>query len=464
MLKRLELANFKAWRKADVEFGKVTGFFGANSAGKSSLLQFLLLLKQTKNATDRGLVLDFGGQTDLFEGPRDYANLGTFAEVVHRRQVDRSVQWRLDWTLLQTLRIDDPASSEGPPLLAGDTLRLACSVGLQGQRLRTRELAYRFADATFALRPHAAPDQGFELVAKGAGFRFKRPPGRPRPLPQPIKTHLFPNQAKTYYQNAEFLSDFELAYEHMMDSLYYLGPLRVYPRRQYHWSGASPKDVGPSGERTMDALLAATRDQEVRRLRRRAPGVRKIAFQKIIAYWLKQLGLIHDFSLEEVAAGTNLYRAMVRTSPASTPTALTDVGFGVSQVLPTLVLLYYVPEGATVLMEQPEIHLHPAVQAGLADVMLNVAAARNVQLVVESHSEHLLRRLQRRVAEEAASAEDVKLYFVSSRRGVAHADDLALNEYGEIENWPDSFFGDEVGEIGAIAESSLRRKMAQAAQ
>lgn len=464
MLNRLALENFKAWQKADLAFGKVTGFFGANSAGKSSLLQFLLLLKQTKNATDRGLVLDFGGQTDPFEGPRDYANLGTFADVVHRHEDGRAIRWQLDWTLPQTLRIDDAADSEAGALFQGDGLGLRCAVALEGQHLRTRELAYLFDDAAFSVRLGVASDQGFELVAKGTAFEFRRRRGRPSPLPHPIKTHLFPSQAKSYYQNAEFLSDFELAYEHMMDAVYYLGPLRAYPRRQYHWSGASPKDVGPSGERTMDALLAATRDQEIRRLRPRAPGVRKIAFQKIIAHWLKQLGLIHDFSLEEVAAGTNLYRAMVKTSASSTPTALTDVGFGISQVLPTLVLLYYVPEGATVLMEQPEIHLHPAVQAGLADVMLNVAAARNVQIIVESHSEHLLRRLQRRVAQEEASAEDVKLYFVSSRRGRADAADLFLNGYGEIENWPQNFFGDEVGEIGAIAEASLRRRLAQASE
>ena len=90
------------------------------------------------------------------------------------------------------------------------------------------------------------------------------------------------------------------------------------------------------------------------------------------------------------------------------------LGSGVSQILPALVLLYYIPEGSTVLMEQPEIHLHPSVQSDLADIMLNVAKNRNVQIIVESHSEHLMRRLQRRVAEEEASVEDVKLYFVST--------------------------------------------------
>ena len=246
-----------------------------------------------------------------------------------------------------------------------------------------------------------------------------------------------------------------------MDSLYYLGPLREYPRREYHWSGASPSDVGQRGERAVDAMLAATRDGEMRRLKPRAKGVKKHPFQKVIAHWLSKLDLVREFHLEEIAEGTNLYRAMVETPGSSVPTALTDVGFGVSQVLPALVLLQYVPEGSTVLMEQPEIHLHPAVQSGLADVMLNVAAVRNVQIIVESHSEHLMRRLQRRVAEQEASSEDVKLYFVSSNRGRAHVSDLDLNEWGEIENWPEKFFGDEMGEIAAIAEASLKRKMEQ---
>ena len=189
--------------------------------------------------------------------------------------------------------------------------------------------------------------------------------------------------------------------------------------------------------------------------------MRKIPFQEIIAHWLRDLGLIGEFRLEEIAKGTNLYRALVTTSSTSKPVTLADVGFGVSQVLPALVLLYYVPKGSMVLMEQPEIHLHPAVQSGLADVMIEVSAARNVQIVVESHSEHLMRRLQRRVAERKAYPRDVKLYFVSSQQDQAHVSDLRLNTWGEIENWPDKFFGDEMGEIAAIVEAGLKRKMGQ---
>ena len=456
MLERLKLENFKAWRKADLRFGRVTGFFGTNSAGKSSILQLLLLLKQTRNATDRGLVLDFGG-------PGDMASLGTFADVVHGHDERRRLRWILEWSLPKPTMLSNPM---GPPGI-GNRLEIRCDVEMRKSGIRSRELAYRFAGVNFGLQLRANSDKEFELASDwefeqdtGWKFEFIRSRGRAWPLPPPIKSYRFPNETRTYYQNADFLSDFELAYENLMDSIYYLGPLREYPRRQYHWGGSSPEDVGQRGERAVDAILAATLRGEMRSL-----GYRKWGkpFQGMIAHWLKELDLIYDFRLEEIAQKLNLYRAMVKTSSSSVPTALTDVGFGVSQVLPALVLLYYVPEGSIVLMEQPEIHLHPAVQSGLADLMLNVATARNVQIVVESHSEHLMRRLQRRVAEEEASSEHVKLYFVSNDRGVARVSDLALNKWGEIENWPDNFFGDEMGEIAAITKASLKRRMGQSA-
>ena len=424
MLKHLRIENFKAWREADLTFGKVTGFFGTNSAGKSSLLQFLLLLKQTRNATDRGLVLDFGG-------PGDLVSLGTFANVVHRHDETRRIRWCLDWTLPEMLTIQDPLSPRRSALFRGDSLGTGCEVGLRQARLWPYRLEYRFGGAKFSLQPRSKSKKDeFELATDGEEFRFVRIRGHPWPLPQPVKTHLFPNQTRNYYQNSDFLGDFELEYEKLMDSLYYLGPLRDHPKREYQWAGSSPEGVGQRGERAVDAILAATRDQETRRLMPPAQGVRKIPFQKIIAHWLRELGLISDFHLEEIAKGTNLYRAMVTTSPTSAPAPLADVGFGVSQVLPALVLLYYVPEGSTVLMEQPEIHLHPAVQSGLADVIISVAAVRNVQIIVESHSEHLMRRLQRRVAEQEADSKDVKLYFVSSQEGQARVSDLRLNEWG----------------------------------
>lgn len=139
---------------------------------------------------------------------------------------------------------------------------------------------------------------------------------------------------------------------------------------------------------------------------------------------------------------------------------ITDVGFGVSQILPVLVLCFYVPEGSTVILEQPEIHLHPSVQAGLADVFIDAWEKRRVQVIVESHSEHLLRRLQRRIAAGKFSQNDVGLYFCKEEDGVSGLDSLEIDLFGNISNWPQDFFGDQFGEIAAMSEAALMRRQA----
>jgi predicted ATPase len=115
-------------------------------------------------------------------------------------------------------------------------------------------------------------------------------------------------------------------------------------------------------------------------------------------------------------------------------------------------------------MEQPEIHLHPQVQAELADVFITAVQAgenkapRNVQLVIESHSEHFLNRLQRRIAEETIKAEDVAIYF-AGRKGVGTVlESLRLNKYGDIENWPENFFGDEMADLTARTVAAAERR------
>ena len=450
MLKHLALENFKIWKRLEIEFGQVTGIFGPNSTGKSSLLQWLLLLKQTKAATDRGLVLDFGG-------PGQYVNLGTYRDVVHSHDVSLPVRSVLKWSLPKTLRISNPEGRRTDVLFSGDEMEIDSVVYEHDKRLRS-ELVYRFDDGNFSLKPKVPGGTSYQLkpdrYSEGI-FRFVRTQGRNWDLPGPVKNYLFPDQAKTYYKNADFLSEFEGAYETLMDRLFYLGPLREYPQREYRWAGAKPEDVGLRGERTIDAILSATQLNAKRNL---GGKTHYKPFQEIIAYWLRELRLIHSFVIEEIAPGSNLYQARVRQDSGSPEALLTDVGFGVSQVLPALVLLYFVPAGSTILMEQPEIHLHPSVQSGLADAVLTAAKTRDLQVLVESHSEHLLRRLQRRVAEGGCRDSFVKLYFCRNRGLSAFLEDLDLNMFGEIQNWPEDFFGNEFEEIAAIQKAGLKRR------
>ena len=174
------------------------------------------------------------------------------------------------------------------------------------------------------------------------------------------------------------------------------------------------------------------------------------------------MGLIHNFSVVELAEGSNRWQARVQTRVGGSEVLLTDVGFGVSQVLPVVTLLQYVPEGSTVILEQPEIHLHPLAQAGLADVIIQAAIHRNVQVILESHSEHLLLRLQRRIAEEKVRADEVKLYFCDAPRGQSILTPLEVDLYGSILNWPERFMGDAFTET-ATAEIARLRRLQQAA-
>jgi predicted ATPase len=102
MLENLRLSNFKSWENADLKFGRITGLFGTNSSGKSSLLQFLLLLKQTKEATDRSIALNFQGS---------FADVGTFKDLVFTGDTSKAVGWDLSYSLLQELALSAPDDS-----------------------------------------------------------------------------------------------------------------------------------------------------------------------------------------------------------------------------------------------------------------------------------------------------------------------------------------------------------------
>jgi predicted ATPase len=296
----------------------------------------------------------------------------------------------------------------------------------------------------------------YVLSTTSHSFQFKRAVGRAWPLPAPVKFYGFADEVRTYHQNAGFLSELELEFEKMLRGVYYLGPLRDYPRREYTWAGGDPADMGRRGEYAVAAILAAReRGDKIPRGRNKP----RFSLEEYVAYWLKELKLIAEFRVEEIKKGTNLYRVHVRKSPGGTEVLITDVGFGVSQVLPVLVLCYYVPKGSTILFEQPEIHLHPRVQSGLADVFIDAMRVRDIQIIVESHSEHFLRRLQRRVAEaEAITDKHAALFFCDVGPGGADLKALDLDLFGTIRNWPKDFFGDEMADIAATSNAAMKRR------
>lgn len=463
MLESLDLRNFKSWRVAKVDFAPITGLFGTNSSGKSSLIQFLLMLKQTRDERDRSTVLQLN---------RPYVELGQYSDVINGGDIDKRLQWDIRFRPSKKLELIDATGSKTAVAAAGDVFGISSEVAAERLprtgtlSMRSSFLEYSLSGISFRLTAKSDSSSEYDLVSAGGNFEFIRNRGRAWALPGPVRSYAFPDQARTYYQNAQLLSDLETAYEHEMDNLYYLGPLRARPSRDYVWTGTSPADVGSAGERTIEALVAATAFDEQRSLGR---GKHKRPLQQVVAHWLKHLGLIDSFSVEEVAPGLNRWIAKVRTHRGGPSVPLTDVGTGVSQVLPVIVLLQYVPEGSTVVFEQPEIHLHPLAQAGLADAIIQAALHRRLQVILESHSEHLLLRLQRRLAESKSSklsnphelsSSKVKLFFATADKGVSTLMPLDLDEFGNIRNWPDKFMGDAFNEVAAAELKRIERRRA----
>jgi predicted ATPase len=457
MLTELRLQNFKSWiDTGPIRLAPLTVIFGGNSAGKSSLGHLLLALKQTALSTDRKRALNLGDASTLVD-------LGTFADSLYDHDLSRKLMFDLAWQLPKPLEIRNAVQTR--QRFMGDNLALHATLSADPRtsQPRTELLSYKLSANGETQLTVTASSKGNKYSLDATPMSLVRSQGRGWPIEEPEKFYRLSELSLARFQNAGFLTEFALETERVLRSMAYLGPLREAPRRMYQWSGDTPDDVGQMGQFAVPALLAA--DGEKRRLNV-AVKQRTLGFSEFIAKQLQRLGVIHSFSVEPVAAGRKDYEVIVQTGVTGASVRLTDVGVGVSQVLPAIVQAFYCAPNSTVWMEQPEIHLHPQVQAELADVFIDAIHARengtprNVQIVVESHSEHFLNRLQRRIAEEEVGPDEIAIYFARGTADGAQLEPLRLNLYGDIENWPENFFGDDMADLTARTVAAAKRRKA----
>ncbi|WP_299755496.1 DUF3696 domain-containing protein [uncultured Chloroflexus sp.] len=449
MITEVAAENFKSWRDTGpIRMAPITGLFGPNSSGKTAILQLLLLLKQTVESSDQQQVLQTGHE-------HTYVNLGTFFDIIHAHRISSGITISIEWHPIQEVYIPEPDQTSHPQR---SIKKLNFSTTIQDLRdsIAVKRFTYSFSIGShqyqFGMEQEA--EQKYNLLIKG--YDLKPIHNRSTTFPAPIKCYGFPSEVFASYQNANFLKEFVLAFEKLGQHIWYLGPLREYPKRTYVWSGQRPQDVGQRGELAIAALLAARKSK--------AEHYSGESLEEKVAQWLKELGLAHHFSIHPFPYPRNeMYEVSVKLTPGSPDVLITDVGFGISQILPVIVLCYYAPKGATIILEQPETHLHPSVQAGLADVLIDAIRTRQIQIILESHSEHLLRRLQRRIAEGTLDSSEAALYFCTTNKlGISRLQPLQLDQYGNITNWPENFFGDEFGDIAAMQEAMLKRQLGSA--
>ena len=264
---------------------------------------------------------------------------------------------------------------------------------------------------------------------------------------------------RIHNMNSEFGTGMELISD-FLAKMGHVGPLRNSPRRIYFAAGGSPGMQPEESDQVEQRIFSSSSSQDRELIRETNE-------------WLKQTGFDCQLDVTDVGVG-DLYQIEVKQSGLSVN--LADAGFGLSQTLPIIIEclnmqfednssqssrrgVRFSPQIQSniklSLIEQPEIHLNPKIEASLGDFFISIAES-GVSLLIETHSEHILNRLQRRVAEgEVENSEDINIYFVSKEEGVSNIDRIDISPSGQLSDWPDDFFQDDFTDAMEILKESI---------
>lgn len=249
----------------------------------------------------------------------------------------------------------------------------------------------------------------------------------------------------------------------------YLGPLRDEPKPLYPLEAlGNPTDVGYRGEHTAAVLHLNqfrsvsyfSSDKFLDNSINTQAGPTEQNLRDALVDWLAYMGVIDGILTGD--RGKIGHELQVRTPGITRYHDLTNVGVGVSQVLPIILMALLAPAGSLLIFEQPELHLHPRVQTRLADFFISMALSGK-QCLLETHSEYLIHRLRRRIAEAPGDqlTSISKLYFVERSGDVTHCKPVDITKYGAVLDWPSEFFDQsqiEAENILAAASSKRARE------
>jgi predicted ATPase len=454
MIEAFRLTRFRGFEDTGwIELRPLTLFFGHNSSGKSSLLAGLLMLRQSILNPDRStpfvLTSDLG------------VDLGSYEDLVFGHQYDR----QRPLSLALRLGLDVPYLGWVRPL---QQLVLRVQIGYD----KPRRVTFLLSAGIFQVDETTLLEVARTDARRGLGspWRLRSDTFAPEQLPDPeelVWQHFLPLPAagaRTHQSVSELCQQVAQQVDTDLRAISHIGPLRTEPERAYYFTGESVGDVGRRGENTFK-LLAAVQYQG-----------RQAELDRRLNWWLERLG--YDLDVR-VVRNTPLLAIGVRErdgDPKAQRHNLKDVGFGLSQVLPVLVQCYAGGPKRTILLEQPELHLHPRAQADLGDLLID-ALGEGHRFVIETHSEHLLLRLRRRIAETTvkpgAEVErtlergQLGVFFVERRDGRSMVSAVGVNELGQIPEPPDGFrrfFSDDYEEVMKISEIVAARERHEAAR
>ena len=502
MLRSISLENFKAYeRLGELELRPLTVFCGPNAVGKSSVVQALLMMRQTINQQTGGHALPL-----ITDG--EDVSLGDYVNVLFGHDLSRTMRieltvpltwgergfWAkpLDLTLRFAYAPDIPAQYAPQPDKWGWLYRFRApmpdlvSLRLTAKDDNGRELL------VVDMRQHGWDDYlnvlGLKVdVSFGEDMQrsdehFEGPVAGMRHIEDWFddteRDGLTLNEWNDDCGAEQLVGLVSRMLQEASRSLTvsYVGPAREAPQRYYDMDKRSTRDgarrssqgdwktdIAQFGEiskvgrplerwRRPSEHPAPRLDMRTGRTYSTTPIPASIPVDEVFNSWLSYLDLPE---MHPVLEGRDFRFTVPSPYASGCSVSVTDTGYGVSQVLPILLAGLAGP-GNIVVLDQPELHLHPKVQTKIADFAIAIAERR--QVLVETHSDHFVNRVVRRVVEGQIESDDVAVYFLTPTPDGPDVKMVEVDPNFGIKNWPPGFFDDYADEQEAIIRASLKRR------
>lgn len=453
----IRLQRFKGFKDSGwIELKPITLLFGYNSSGKSTILKALLMLKQSLENPAKEVPFVFSSDRGV--------DIGSYEDVVYMHKIDNNNP------IIISMRVDVPASIRimnnyknlFTNMLMNEDLSIVDYVTGKNEPLSQIEflikISYHKTKKAMVITDFLLKDEKgnsiLEMkrgISEDAKLYFISDYSKENIGELQLGWNTFlPLVNNEYSLFGIILNQVKEEITKTLQSLSNIGPLRIEPNRVEFFTGENPSTVGTRGQDAMKLLYLGELDKK------------KKGIEGKINEWLKH----YNYRFKWEFLKTNFGQFVLIDTRTNLEVSIKDVGFGISQVLPVVIQVYFADRGDTLLLEQPEIHLHSQAQAELADLFLDAidfyrskdnGNKQKKRLIIETHSENLLLRLRRRIAENyldkkakiKADPNDIAIYFIENKNSTSIAHHLKINEKGEFVDLPDEFakfFSDDFNE------------------
>lgn len=437
MLKKIRLKNFKLHEDTSIEASRITVFIGPNNSGKSSIFQALLALRQASEWESTNFCYEPARQVARAEPPYHYppgqvVDTGPFQELARKgrgeitielegiARTDLSPQGHFDFALTAELRIKaNKLTFHGGKVQSSEQNYEWHFIGDSPHTPTPISLLWGDFEFTFT------PTDRFSLVGLSG---WKGPSGGA--------------QASEEFLRAKGLAEaLGKAPSILLRSVHPVYALRGFEAEGYPIAKAPPPDL--------DRLSLSDRTI--------ALGSKLIYARELEESLSTMLSTLTGTRLRLearlLAPGDRVNIRIAWPGEIALKTLMVHEGSGVSQLPFILIPLALTPRGETLLLSEPEAHLHPKWQAQLTGMLVRASEKASIQLFIETHSEHVLHRLLHAVAKGELSHDDLTIYYFENKQGRAEARKLVIDEKGGVEGGLPGFFDQSLDELSEYIQA-----------